>query len=286
VALLQKGLLSEREFMNEYGHLRPGTYDIKSKRYDQVKDLYKDNDFTNSKNSRNNFELSYMQKKQINSLLKESGFDNFFADDLIDYVRQSISGREYGKFVFTRSISDMLELIAEFAKFNGLDRDDASHIPLNTLLSACDNGNVNDFLKRISKKEADKYYTNLAIRLPQLIYDASGVYVVPFQVSHPNFITSGSITAQCIVLDPSVVSVSLKDKIVIIEGADPGYDWIFTHQIAGLITKYGGSNSHMAIRCAEFNIPAAIGCGDQKFQGLLNSKHVQLDCAAGLINII
>ena len=24
---------------------------------------------------------------------------------------------------------------------------------------------------------------------------------------------------------------------------------------------YGGANSHMAIRCAEFNIPAAIGCG-------------------------
>ena len=47
------------------------------------------------------------------------------------------------------------------------------------------------------------------------------------------------------------------------ERADPGFDWIFSKDIKGLVTKYGGSNSHMAIRCAEFNIPAAIGCGDQ-----------------------
>ena len=47
-----------------------------------------------------------------------------------------------------------------------------------------------------------------------------------------------------------------------IESADPGYDWIFTHDIKGLITKYGGAASHMAIRCAEFNLPAAIGSGE------------------------
>ena len=45
---------------------------------------------------------------------------------------------------------------------------------------------------------------------------------------------------------------SLRNKIVLIEGADPGFDWIFSQNIAGLITKYGGANSHMAIRSAEF----------------------------------
>ena len=30
-------------------------------------------------------------------------------------------------------------------------------------------------------------------------------------------------------------------------------------KIKGLITKYGGVNSHMAIRCAELSVPAAIG---------------------------
>ena len=54
-------------------------------------------------------------------------------------------------------------------------------------------------------------------------------------------------------------ATDLNDKIVLIEGADPGYDWIFTTRFVGLITKFGGANSHMAIRCAEMQIPAAIG---------------------------
>jgi phosphoenolpyruvate-protein kinase (PTS system EI component) len=70
----------------------------------------------------------------------------------------------------------------------------------------------------------------------------------------------------------------LKNKIICIEGADPGYDWIFTRGIAGLVTKYGGANSHMAIRSAEYNIPAAIGCGEQPYQRIINSKFCLLDC--------
>ena len=67
-------------------------------------------------------------------------------------------------------------------------------------------------------------------------------------------------------------------KIIFIENADPGYDWIFSYNIKGLVTKYGGVASHMAIRCAEFDIPAAIGCGVLKFDKLKNSKRILLDC--------
>ena len=78
----------------------------------------------------------------------------------------------------------------------------------------------------------------------------------------------------------------LRDKIILIESADPGFDWIFAQNIVGLITKYGGANSHMAIRCAEFGIPAAIGCGEQRFESIQNSKRVLLDCSSGFINIL
>ena len=71
-----------------------------------------------------------------------------------------------------------------------------------------------------------------------------------------------------------------------IENADPGYDWIFSQQISGLITKYGGANSHMAIRCAEFSIPAAIGCGEQRYESLIEAKQIMLDCSALLIKIL
>ena len=67
--------------------------------------------------------------------------------------------------------------------------------------------------------------------------------------------------------------------IVCIENADPGYDWIFTKGISGLITKFGGANSHMAIRCGELGIPAAIGCGEELFARLSAGGAVILDCS-------
>ena len=67
---------------------------------------------------------------------------------------------------------------------------------------------------------------------------------------------------------------NIDNKIVILERADPGFDWIFSKDIKGLVTKIG-SNSFMAIICAEFNIPAAIGCGDQIYDRLLKSKEIR-----------
>ena len=79
------------------------------------------------------------------------------------------------------------------------------------------------------------------------------------------------------------LSINLDNKIVFIESADPGYDWLFTTNFAGLITKYGGANSHMAIRCSELKIPAAIGCGEQLFEQIKKCNKIKLDCASSII---
>ena len=70
----------------------------------------------------------------------------------------------------------------------------------------------------------------------------------------------------------------IENNLILIENADPGYDWVFTRNPAGLITKYGGAASHMAIRCAEFGMPAAIGCGNIIFERLQIAKKIMLDC--------
>ena len=71
-----------------------------------------------------------------------------------------------------------------------------------------------------------------------------------------------------------------------IDSADPGYDFIFSCQIKGLITKFGGANSHMSIRCSELNIPSAIGVGEKKFRELLAAKKIHLDCQTQKIDVI
>ena len=73
---------------------------------------------------------------------------------------------------------------------------------------------------------------------------------------------------------------------MVLVNADPGYDWIFANSIAGLITKYGGMASHMAIRCMEFGIPAAIGCGELIYNYVVSSKRIKLDCSAKKVAIV
>ena len=286
---LQLGELTNIKFMTRYGHLRPGTYDIMSHRYDQMSDMSKGVVLPHCKDKVKAFEFSKIQRQQVNTLLIDNGFGDFKSDDLLNYIQEAIIGREYGKFVFTRSVSNMLELIANFAEKNGLSRDEISHVPLNSILNVAKSSSeksIEEYLREISKQEEEKHQVSVAIRLPQILTDPEGVHIVPFQVSHPNFITHKKVTAEILILHSKIDKISLKGKIVIIEGADPGFDWIFSQKIAGLITKYGGVNSHMAIRCAEFGIPAAIGCGEQRYEPLLKSNKVHLDCAAGLISLL
>ena len=66
----------------------------------------------------------------------------------------------------------------------------------------------------------------------------------------------------------------MNNKIVCIKSADPGYDFIFTKNIKGLITEYGT----YVIRCSELGIPAVIGVGSNTYEKVINSKQITLDC--------
>jgi phosphohistidine swiveling domain-containing protein len=285
--LLQSGKLDHSQFMSQYGHLRPGTYDILSNRYDQMPNFGAGDSPINDIQPHRPFIMNCHQKKGIEKLLEVEGFKGLNADNLLDYVQNAIVGREFGKFVFTRSVSDMLELIADFGELHGLSREEMSHIGLDDLLGVISQSiedSIEERLRSISQEGQQRHELSAAIRLPQVLFDEAGVHVVPFQVSHPNFITHNKVTAGIVYLDVEELAAALSGKIILIENADPGFDWIFSQPIAGLITKYGGANSHMAIRCAEFGIPAAIGCGEQRFESLLDASQILLDCAAGLIN--
>ena len=74
--------------------------------------------------------------------------------------------------------------------------------------------------------------------------------------------------------------------IVHTTNADPGFDWIFGRNIVGLLTTYGGANSHMAIRAGEFGLPAAIGCGEEMAKQWKTGLLIELNCETGQINVI
>ena len=61
---------------------------------------------------------------------------------------------------------------------------------------------------------------------------------------------------------------------------------IFTRGISGMITAWGGANSHMSIRAKELGIPAAIGVGEAMHLELSKARSCRLDCRNKRIEVM
>lgn len=288
--LLNSNELSREEFLEKYGHLRPNTYDINSLNYKEVFDCYfiERNDIRhNNSDSKNWLDIIFEEKsKLINEHLNKNNINIDYLE-LKNFIYNSIGAREWSKFEFTKNINLILELICIYGKNNGITRDDMSYLTIDKILSLSfetPSYLVHEELKRYIEYKKKKYSLTQAIKLPNLVLEADDVEQFYINENTPNFITNKTITKEIIRIDVS--KENLDNKIVLIENADPGYDWIFSHKISGLITKYGGAASHMSIRCAEFGIPAAIGSGEVIYERLKKATVIELNCENGQIKVI
>ena len=127
---------------------------------------------------------------------------------------------------------------------------------------------------------------NSFLILPPLLFSEKDFDIISYYTSKPNFITQKKVIGEIVNLNFVNNQYDLSGKIVVLESGDPGYDWIFTKGISGLITKYGGVASHMAIRCHEFGIPAAIGCGNLIFDKISKSNKISLNCESGKLELL
>jgi glutamine kinase len=273
--------LTKEQYLEKYGHLRPGSYDILSPNYANRKDLF-DGQTIRESHLIEPFKLTNQENDGINRLLIENEIYTVNAEELLLYAEEAIKGREYAKFIFTKHLSSILELTAEWGKLKGFTREQVSMLTINEILEILVSPLTKDvklyFENKLNSAEKN-FKIASSFKLSYLIRSTRDVHIVPMQRSSPNFIGNQRIEGEVVLLTPYLEDIpDLKGKIICIEGADPGYDWIFTRNIAGLITKYGGANSHMAIRCAEYGLPAAIGCGEQPFERVISSKKCLLDC--------
>jgi glutamine kinase len=273
--LLAKNKISKNQFLSKYGHLRPGTYDITASRYDEEKDFFDNIKFLR----KNKISKVIINKNKLSKIFLKHGL-KFTNIDFLDFVEQSITQREKLKFEFTKNLSEAIELIANAGNKLGFSRSDMSHLSISSIFS------YKKYTKNILKQkwqkqilsETKKYNLAKSLILPPILSSEEDFDFIQYFISKPNFITSKKITGELIFLKHFEQKRSdLENKIVVIENADPGYDWIFTKIPLGLITKYGGVASHMSIRCAEMGLPAAIGCGEILFEQLIDSSKVLLD---------
>ena len=275
--------VSPQQFFKKFGHLRPGSYDILSDRYVDRKNLFKfEPDINSYQKTKSEFSFSDIEAKKVEKALKRSGINSLTADKFYDYIYRATSGREWGKLVFTKHLSDIIELIAVLGKRSNLSREDLSFINFESFLDlSFDRGleNIEIYMNEKARSARKIWEIHSSVFLPHLISCLEDLSIIPIQKGTPNFITQISVKSEIIIVTAkNLEQLDIENKIVCIESADPGFDWIFSKKINGLITQYGGPNSHMAIRCTEFGLPAAIGVGKELFNRLKNINRVWLDC--------
>ncbi len=277
--------LPKADFLARYGHLRPGTYDILSPRYDEAPDLYFDwSSARPEAPAPPRFALSIEQLRRIERLLKEHELE-IDVLSLIEFIKAGIEGREYAKFVFTRSLSQALSLIKQLGEDHGLSPEDCAYLNygvVRTLYS--ESGSVREALLESAAHGRERHALTRDLVLPPIIASAADVFAFHLPPSQPNFITRKSVTAPVAsVGDPPE---SFAGRILFVPSADPGFDWIFTRDIAGFVTQFGGANSHMAIRAGELGIPAVIGAGEALFQRWQKARKLCLDCTNQQVLVI
>jgi phosphohistidine swiveling domain-containing protein len=289
--LVACGELELNEFLKLYGHLRPGTYDITSLSYAEAPQAYfsemrlEKRDIKNQ--TRSDASLLDKHRLAIEKELSAAGF-SIDASALLEFCRKGIAAREFGKFEFTKSVSAIFDLLVRYGEAAGLSRDDISHLDIQEMLAlGLDHPSVRlpEWLTARANafRQERRFFGRL--RMPHLIMEPEDLCVIELSVGRPNFVTNEKVSGNIVVVEPDTAPSDLTGKIALIESADPGYDWIFGHQIAGLITRYGGAASHMTIRASEFGLPAAIGCGEVLYEKIKRASFVELDCSGKHVRV-
>ena len=263
-------------FLEKFGHLRAGSYDILSPRYDEDFERYFNLDKLHEIAQHTPFSLSTDRLEKLDRILKEHGL-KIDSTEFFHFLKIAIEGREYAKFEFSKLLSYTLVLIGELGEHYGISKEDMAHLDIHDILSLYaslySKSPKQKLLDSISRHK-EEYNLTLAIKLPPLITTKEQIFAFQTQQVMPNFITQKSITA----LKALHTDSNLEGKIVLIYAADPGFDYLFTKNIAGFITCYGGANSHMAIRASEQNMPAVIGVGEEQYQKYCKAERIMIDC--------
>lgn len=217
---------------------------------------------------------------KIDAALRRINLD-LGAQALLDMVATSLRERERIKFEFSRSLSDAIEFAVLAGAAAGFSREDMAHLELSKLIAAGEpDGAIRELWEPVIRQNRRLREECSRVAFPPMLAGANDLAEVHYPRARPQFVTRRRVTGECVRLDGvrHNEGIDVDGKILLCQRADPGYDWIFTHAIRGLVTQYGGVASHMAVRCAEFGVPAAIGCGDVLYSRLDGVPQVTLDC--------
>ncbi|WP_207867109.1 PEP/pyruvate-binding domain-containing protein [Pseudomonas sp. 58(2021)] len=280
-------ILHKEAFLRLHGHVRPGTYDVRVARYDESPQAYFDWSTPPQRAQRDEGPrvISGEIRLAVQQAFDECRF-RVSAEQFFKFLDAAVAAREKVKYLYGAFVSQALKALAGWGREHELSLDELSFARLGDFVGNLEEVRLDSIRDKIASNRT-RWQQTQNIRTPVIVCKPQDLLAHAIESCNPNFITRSSTQAPVAVLRAEDIGKrDIEGCIVLIENADPGFDWIFTHRIAGFITAYGGENSHMSIRAREFAIPAAIGVGDVKFRSLLNSKRLILDCAERRIQVL
>ncbi len=249
--------MSYRKFFSIYGHVRPNNYDLNSKNLQEEGREFIDFLIENLNNDKNQKVDTVNALTKIENYLKLQNY-KFGIEEWYQLFQNSIISRENSKFMYSKAIDLTLNQIKNC---DDLDKTNIENLNFEILVKT---------RKVFYEKESDHF------ELPDIITDSNDFLFFENLNTKPNFIGQNSVKAELSSISEKQHH-KYKNKIILLPNADPGWDWILNLPIKGMVTKYGGPNSHMAIRASEKNITSVFGVGDDLFKELQNSKIIEID---------
>lgn len=273
-AAVRAGRLDWAGFVERYRWVRPGTYDITVPAYGQDPDGY----------LRPLIEIpappepelvpapwSAPLAGQVARALSPLAVD---PDAFAAFARAAITGREAAKDRYAAWVSALLEALARRGAGHQAPRELLAQLTIDQIKA-----DPSRWAGQARRARAAAAVHDL-IELPDVITGASDLSCFRRDRGRPTFIGARRVEGT-VCTDPSPARPPAPGSVIVLEAADPGMDWVLALQPAALITAYGGANSHMAIRCAESGVPAAIGVGIDAYRTCAAARRIVLDPGAG-----
>ncbi|MBR3833665.1 MAG: hypothetical protein IKJ73_05065 [Lachnospiraceae bacterium] len=265
------GKLSWEEFDGKYGHLRISICDIRAHSYRKLYsnlETVRDYEVSKEKKIAKSLDRDIIAKALEDSELKVD------VDKLIGFINGASELADSYRFEYAKSIGLLLDIIARLGELIGIDKEDMSYLEIQDL----DSYHSRDSYVMTIEARRNMYHAYSYLVLPDVIINVGDLDVIDIDEEIPDYLTDKCVVGDIAYYDEGH-DVDVTGKIVLLSKVTLAYDWIFTKDIKGIITKKDTKDSRIAKRCMELNIPAALGCGEKLFKTVLMMKRVELDCA-------
>lgn len=278
-AAVADGCLDWEAFVERYRWMRPGTYEVTVPAYGADPDGYLRPLLQQAHPSAGGGAASPFTDGAATRVERAVAVLGLDAGQLQRFARAALTGREAGKARYAAWVSAVLEAAAARGEAMGLSRGEVADLPIDTLLHTP----AQDW-PGIAARHQELRAAAVRLELPDVITSPGDLRLFCRRDGRPNFIGAERATGP-VHADPSPADPPPAGAVIVVEAADPGMDWVLAHRPAALVTAYGGANSHMAIRCAELGLTAAIGIGTTRLAAAAAARRITVDPVAGRVDL-